>query len=125
VSEAPTAASALPWRETPDGVELAVRLMPRGGVARVERVAEWDGRPVLKVRVAAPPVEGAANHALVAFLARALAVPRSAITLVAGDRTRVKRLRIASPHAAARLAVLAEAHGTGSHAGRNRAGSRD
>lgn len=97
----------LPWRETSDGVELAVRLTPRGGVAKVEGVADWDGHPVLKVRVAAPPVEGAANDALVAFLAKSLAVPRSAVTLIAGERARVKRLRVAGDGLAARLAALA------------------
>lgn len=100
--------AGLPWCETEDGVELAVRLTPRGGAARIEGVAEWDGRPVLKVRVAAAPVEGAANDALVAFLAKALAVPRSAVTLVAGDRARVKRLRVAGSGLGARLAGLAE-----------------
>ncbi|MFT3972586.1 MAG: DUF167 domain-containing protein [Amaricoccus sp.] len=97
----------VPWRETGGGVEVAVRLTPRGGAARVEGVADWDGQPVLKVRVAAPPVEGAANDALIAFLAKALAVPRSAVTLVAGDRARVKRLRIAGEGLADRLAGLA------------------
>jgi uncharacterized protein (TIGR00251 family) len=97
----------LPWRETSDGVELAVRLTPRGGAAKVEGIAAWDGHPVLKVRVAAPPVEGAANDALVAFLTKSLAVPRSAVTLIAGERARVKRLRVAGDGLAARLATLA------------------
>ncbi len=98
--------AALPWRETADGVDLAVRLTPRGGAARIEGVAEWDGQPVLRVRVAAPPVEGAANDALVAFLAKALGLPRSAVTLVAGDRARVKRLRLRGTGLAGRLAAL-------------------
>lgn len=99
-------AAGLPWRETPDGVELAVRLTPRGGAAKVEGIAEWDGRPVLRVRVAAPPVEGAANDALVGFLARSLGLPRSAVTLVAGDQARVKRLHLAGAGLAERLAAL-------------------
>jgi uncharacterized protein (TIGR00251 family) len=98
--------AALPWRETTDGVELAVRLTPRGGTARIEGVAEWHGHPCLKVRVPAPPVEGAANDALVAFLAKSLALPRSAVTLVAGDRARVKRLRLTGEDIAVRLAEL-------------------
>lgn len=101
--------SALPWRETADGVELAVRLTPRGGAPRIEGIADWDGHPVLKVRVAAPPVDGAANEALVAYLAKALALPRSAITLVAGDRSRVKRLRLAGSDVVARLAAASGA----------------
>ena len=55
--------TALPWRETDDGVELAVRLTPRGGSARIEGIADRDGYPCLKVRVAAPPVDGAAAEA--------------------------------------------------------------
>jgi uncharacterized protein YggU (UPF0235/DUF167 family) len=101
--------SGLPWRETEDGVELAVRLTPRGGAARVEGIAGRDGQPCLKLRVAAPPVDGAANAALVALLARRLDLPPSAITLVAGARARVKRLHLRGAPAdiAARLAVLA------------------
>ena len=96
----------LPWRETQGGVDLAVRLTPRGGAARIEGVADWDGHPVLHVRVAAPPVDGAANDALVGFLAKTLGLPRSAVTLVAGERARVKRLRVVGEGVAARLAAL-------------------
>lgn len=99
--------AALPWREIPEGVELAVRLTPRGGAARIEGIADWDGAPVLKVRVPAPPVEGAANDALLAFLAKSLGLPRSAVTLTAGERSRVKRLRLAGEGLAQRLSRLA------------------
>jgi uncharacterized protein (TIGR00251 family) len=98
--------AALPWRATPDGVELAVRLTPRGGAARVEGIVAQDGRPCLKLRVAAPPVEGAANAALVTFLAKRLGLPRSAVTLIAGERSRVKRLRLSGEGLEARLAGL-------------------
>lgn len=98
--------AALPWREVEGGVDLAVRLTPRGGAARIEGVADWDGHPVLKIRVPAPPVDGAANEALVAFVAKSLGLPRSAVTLVAGDRARVKRLRVAGEGLANRLAGL-------------------
>ena len=47
------------------------------------------------VRVAAPPVEGAANDALIAFFADALGVPKRAIQIVSGDRGRLKRVAIA------------------------------
>lgn len=95
-----------PWREIPGGIELAVRLTPRGGSARIEGIVDWDGQPVLRVRVAAPPVDGAANAALLIFLAKALDLPRSAVALVAGDHSRVKRLRISGDGLAARLAAL-------------------
>lgn len=96
-----------PWREVAGGVELAVRLTPRGGAARIDGVSEEAGGPALRVRVAAPPVDGAANAALVAFLAEALRLPRRDVTLVAGERARVKRLRLRGADLPARLAVLA------------------
>jgi hypothetical protein len=55
---------------------LAVRLTPRGGRDAVDGWAlDADGRPYLKVRVASPPVDGAANAALLAFLAKTLKIP--------------------------------------------------
>lgn len=76
-------------------VTLVVRLTPRGGRDAAEGWAcDADGRPYLKVRVASPPVEGAANAALIAFLAKTLKVPRSAIRLAAGDTSRLKRLEL-------------------------------
>lgn len=97
---------AAPWREVADGIELAVRLTPRGGAARVEGLSEEGGLPVLRIRVPAPPVEGAANAALVEFLAKALGLPRSAVSLRAGARSRVKRLHLAGVGLAPRLAAL-------------------
>jgi uncharacterized protein YggU (UPF0235/DUF167 family) len=55
---------------------LAVRLTPRGGRDAVDGWAlDTDGRSYLKVRVASPPVDGAANAALLAFLAKTLKIP--------------------------------------------------
>ncbi len=65
--------------------------------------------PCLKVRVSAPPVEGAANEALASFLAKSLDLPRSAVTLTAGDRARVKRLHLRGEDLAPRLTALLEA----------------
>jgi len=76
-------------------VRLAVRLTPRGGRDAIEGFAEDEaGRPLLKVRVAAPPVEGEANAALVKLLAKALALPRSAVRLASGETARIKVLEI-------------------------------
>jgi len=63
-----------------------VRLTPRGGADRAEGVL--DG--VLRVRVAAPPVEGAANEALLRLIADELGVPRRDIRLAAGAGGRNK-----------------------------------
>lgn len=74
---------------------LAVRLTPRGGRDAVDGWAQdADGRPYLKVRVASPPVDGAANAALMAFLAKTLKIPRSAVRIAAGDTARLKRLEL-------------------------------
>ena len=76
-------------------MQLAVRLTPRGGRDRADGWArDADGRPYLKVRVSSPPVEGEANAALIAFMARALSVPRSSVRLAAGATARLKRLEI-------------------------------
>ncbi|MDP2825086.1 MAG: DUF167 family protein [Sulfuritalea sp.] len=49
----------------------------------------------LKIRLAAPPVDGKANACLIAFLADRLGVAKAAISLVSGDTSRAKRVRIA------------------------------
>ena len=75
---------------------LAVRLTPRGGREAIDGWAlDNDGRPYLKVRVAAPPVEGAANAALISFLAKALGVSRSSLTIASGAAARLKLIDIA------------------------------
>lgn len=76
-------------------MRLAVRLTPKGGRDRIEGWARDEaGRAFLKVRVSAPPVDGAANDALVALIAKAVGRPRSAVTLAAGASARLKMLEI-------------------------------
>jgi uncharacterized protein len=76
---------------TPDGVRIAVRVMPRSSRNSIDGVR--DGR--LLVRVTAPPVDDAANEALVAVLAGALALPRHSIRITAGAASRNKTVAIA------------------------------
>jgi uncharacterized protein len=77
-------------RQTTAGVELDVRVIPR---ARETVLAgERDG--ALLVRVAAPPVDNAANDRLVDYFARLTGRPRSAIRVVSGVHGRRKRLAI-------------------------------
>ena len=77
-------------------VRLAVRLTPRGGREAIDGWAvDGDGRSYLKVRVAAPPVEGAANAALIAFLAKTLGVSRSSLAIASGAGARLKLIDIA------------------------------
>lgn len=71
-------------------VTLAVRVQPRA--SRDEIAGEWEG--ALKVRLQAPPTDDKANEALVAFLAQVLKIPKSAVRILSGDRSRLKRLEL-------------------------------
>ncbi len=77
-------------RDTPTGVELDVRVIPR---ARKSEQAGLRDNAIV-VRLAAPPVEGAANDALVACVAEWLGVPRRAVCILSGERSRRKRLSV-------------------------------
>jgi uncharacterized protein len=99
----------LPWRIRPDGIEVRVRVTPRGGRDAVDGVeALSDGRTVLKVRVRAVPEDGAANEGVRRLLARSLRVPASAASLEAGATARLKTFLISGDGTAlaARLAAL-------------------
>jgi uncharacterized protein (TIGR00251 family) len=71
-------------------VRFRVRLQPRA--SRDEIAGVLDG--VLRVRLHAPPVDGAANEALVAFLADRLAVPRRGVRIVTGATSRTKMIEV-------------------------------
>jgi uncharacterized protein (TIGR00251 family) len=73
-----------------NGVRFAVRVQPRASKSGVDGV-HGDA---LKVRLAAPPVDGAANAALVALLAELLAVPRRAVRIVSGLQSRAKVVEV-------------------------------
>lgn len=74
---------------------LPVRLTPG---ASADRIDGWDvdadGRPVLKVRVRARPVEGEANAALLKLLSKALGVPKSSVSLDRGGQSRLKMISV-------------------------------
>ncbi|MBI4887376.1 MAG: DUF167 domain-containing protein [Acidobacteria bacterium] len=78
------------FRPTPHGVAFDVRVVPRSGRAGVAGTRD----AALLVRLHAPPVEGAANAELVEVLARALGVPKRAVTIVGGERNRLKQVRV-------------------------------
>ena len=90
------------FKEEGAAVTFAVRVAPRA--ARTALAGEHDG--ALKVRVAAPPAEGAANEELVRFLARHFGVPARDVEIVAGHSSRTKRVRLrgVTPEQLARLA---------------------
>lgn len=77
-------------REGAEGISFAVRVIPRAG--RSEIAGVWGD--ALKVRLAAPPVEGKANQALIAFLAEVFGVKKGQVKIVAGQRSRTKRIMV-------------------------------
>jgi uncharacterized protein (TIGR00251 family) len=90
-------------RDVAGGAELELLVQPRASRTRV--LGEHDGR--LKIQLAAPPVDGEANAALVAFLAEALGVRRAELKIVRGESGRRKTVRVAGPGAAGCAAALA------------------
>jgi len=86
-----------------------VRVTPNAGVDRIEGVEARDnGQTVLRLRVAAVPDKGKANAAVIALLAGALDIPKSAIQVMSGATARLKVLSISGdgPDLAARLDAL-------------------
>lgn len=80
-----------PWREAPPGLVIAVRATPRAS-----KSALLPGTPEhFTARIAAPPVEGAANAALIELVAKAFGVAKRDVSLIAGETARMKRLSIA------------------------------
>jgi uncharacterized protein (TIGR00251 family) len=88
-----------------DGILLTVRVQPRA--SRNALVVESDGR--IRVALTAPPVEGAANEALRAFLAEAFGVPRASVCVVRGDKSREKVVSVTGISEQAIKAVLQQA----------------
>jgi uncharacterized protein (TIGR00251 family) len=76
--------------EGKDTLQIMVRVVPRA--SRDELAREGDA---LRARLTAPPVEGAANAALVALLSERLRIPKRAVTVTRGARSREKLLAIA------------------------------
>ena len=84
---------------------LTVRVQPKASADRIEDWAEDDsGRRFLKVRVRAVPEDGKANSAVQKLVAKWLGLPKSAVRVVTGGKTRLKGLEIdGPPELAARL----------------------
>jgi uncharacterized protein (TIGR00251 family) len=74
----------------PDGVFIDVRVIPRASRSAI--AGARDGS--LLVRLTAPPVEGAANAELVCLIAEVLEVPKRAVAVVSGERSRQKRIKV-------------------------------
>jgi hypothetical protein len=79
-------------RETPQGVTLAIHAQPGAKKTAVTGVYGEGPDAQLKIAVHAPPLEGRANQALIAFLAESFSVPRAKIELISGELSRSKVL---------------------------------
>ena len=77
--------------ESPDGVRFSVRVHPRAKKNAI--TGEVGG--AIKLAITAPPVDGKANQACIDFFAKFLKVPRSSITIAAGETSRNKTLCVA------------------------------
>lgn len=80
------------------GSGCVLRVVVTPNAPRTQADGLHDGQ--LRVRLHAPPVDGKANEALVAWLAGELGLPRRAVALLRGDTTRRKALAVAAPAAA-------------------------
>lgn len=70
-------------------------MTPRGGADRIDGVETDEmGRSLVRVRVRAAPADGEANTAVIAALSRALDVPKTRLTLVAGQSARIKTIAV-------------------------------
>ena len=79
------------YSEKDRGLTFTVRIVPRA--SRSEITGEYNG--ALRIRIAAPPVEGAANRELIRLLARMFNLPQNAVAIVSGAGSKSKIVRIA------------------------------
>jgi uncharacterized protein (TIGR00251 family) len=77
-------------RETADGVTLAVRAQPGAKKTAVVEIYGEGATAQLKIAVQAPPIEGRANEALIAFLAENFSLPKNRVELIGGELSRSK-----------------------------------
>lgn len=95
-----SAAGDNPWRLADGGVILRVRVTPKSSKDAVEGIEATAEGPALKVRVRAVPEDGEANTAVEKLVAAWLGLPRRAVELVGGGKSRVKSLKVVGDTAA-------------------------
>ena len=89
-----------PWRAVSGGMQVALRVTPRGGRDAIDGVETLsDGRSVLKLRVRAVAEGGEANRAVTELLAKSLGLPKAAVRLASGTTSRLKQVVIAGDSA--------------------------
>ena len=91
--------------DVPGGAAIDVRVIPRAGTSACAGVR--DGR--LLVRLAAPPVDGAANDALILFFSTSFHCPKRSVRIVSGEKSRSKRVVLMGVTADAARRTLGQA----------------
>jgi uncharacterized protein (TIGR00251 family) len=86
------------------GLTFAVRIVPRA--SRSEIAGEYNG--ALRIRIAAPPVDGAANRELIRLLAKLFKLPQSAVEIVSGTSAKSKIVHLAGAQPAQLEQLMAE-----------------
>ncbi|AFN56382.1 hypothetical protein FBY51_0140 [Zymomonas mobilis] len=85
----------LPYTPVEDGIRLALRVTARAsktGITMLDK--DTAGRGLFRIRVAAPPVEGASNKNLMAYLSKSFSVPKGAVRIESGEHSKIKILHI-------------------------------
>jgi hypothetical protein len=95
-------------RATQAGVTLAVRAQPGAKKTAIIGICGEGATAQLKIAVQAPPLEGRANEALIAFLAQTFGLPKNAVKLVSGELSRSKVVLFEGMSMAHAVAVLAK-----------------
>lgn len=94
---------------TEDSLSVPVKVIPKGG--RDEVLSFQEGEEWVRVKVSAPPEDGRANRAVEALLAQELGLPKSTVSIVSGDTSRMKRVAFRTDDPKALLIQLAKAVG--------------
>ena len=90
------------FTEKDNGLVFTVKVIPRA--SKSEIAGELDG--ALKVRIASPPVDGAANAELIKLLAKTFGVSKSGVEIISGQTSKTKQIKIASLDAENFRAIL-------------------
>lgn len=90
IRRSPKRFSLIEYSETNGTISFDVRVVPRS--SQTEIVGEHDG--ALKIKLASPPVEGAANEELTRFLAKTFGVSKGNVDLISGQHSKCKKVRI-------------------------------
>jgi len=98
----PLLVAVINYSEKNGCLSFTVRVVPRASTSQI--VGEHDG--ALRVRIAAPPVDGAANAELISTLAKAFKVPRSAVEITTGHSSKLKHVSVIGVSHEALLGVL-------------------